>query len=123
MSTLRLFYYLFLLFNFLRLAVEATADSIFLIYYLEYLRELLLGSGDALGVTAFKLIYHASVDIYVLCGIFLCFVKKLEDEGMEVNYLTDEQQKAFVEKVQPMYDKYKAEWGEEIFDLAESYNK
>ena len=50
-------------------------------------------------------------------------VKKLEDEGMEVNYLTDEQQKAFVEKVQPMYDKYKAEWGEEIFDLAESYNK
>ena len=50
-------------------------------------------------------------------------VKKLEDEGMEVNYLTEDQQKAFVEKVQPMYDKYKAEWGEEIFDLAESYNK
>lgn len=50
-------------------------------------------------------------------------VEKLEAEGMEVNYLTDEQYQAFVDKVQPMYDKYKAEWGEEIFDLAQSFNK
>lgn len=50
-------------------------------------------------------------------------VQKLEAEGMEVNYLTDEQYQAFVEKVQPMYDQYKQEWGTEIFDLAESFNK
>ncbi|MBO7668931.1 MAG: TRAP transporter substrate-binding protein [Firmicutes bacterium] len=50
-------------------------------------------------------------------------VQKLEDEGMEVNYLTDEQYQLFVDKIQPMYDQYKAEWGTEIFDLAESFNK
>ncbi len=50
-------------------------------------------------------------------------VSKLEAEGMEVNYLTDEQYQAFVDKVQPMYDQYKAEWGEEIFELAESFNE
>ena len=50
-------------------------------------------------------------------------VSKLEAEGMEVNYLTDEQYQAFVDKVQPMYDQYKAEWGEEIFELAQSFNK
>lgn len=50
-------------------------------------------------------------------------VAKLEAEGMEVNYLTDEQYQAFVDKVQPMYDEYKAEWGTEIFDLATSFNQ
>lgn len=50
-------------------------------------------------------------------------VAKLEAEGMEVNYLTDEQYQLFVDKVQPMYDQYKAEWGTEIFDLATSFNK
>ena len=49
-------------------------------------------------------------------------VEKLEAEGMEVNYLTDEQYQQFVDKIQPMYDQYKAEWGTEIFDLAESFN-
>ena len=50
-------------------------------------------------------------------------VSKLEAEGMEVNYLTDEQYQAFVDKVQPMYDEYKGKWGTEIFDLAQSFNK
>lgn len=50
-------------------------------------------------------------------------VSKLEAEGMEVNYLTDEQYQAFVDKVQPMYDEYKAAWGTEIFDLATSFNQ
>lgn len=50
-------------------------------------------------------------------------VSKLEAEGMEVNYLTDEQYQTFVDKVQPMYDEYKAEWGTEIFDLATSFNQ
>lgn len=49
-------------------------------------------------------------------------ISKLEAEGMEVNYLTDEQYQAFVEKVQPMYEEYQAEWGTEIFELAQSFN-
>lgn len=50
-------------------------------------------------------------------------VSKLQSEGMEVNYLTDDQYQAFVDAVQPMYDNYKAQWGSEIFDLATSFNK
>ena len=50
-------------------------------------------------------------------------VEKLEAEGMEVNYLTDEEYQAFVDAVQPMYDEYRAQWGDEIFDLALSYNQ
>lgn len=50
-------------------------------------------------------------------------VAKLQEAGMEVNYLTDEQYQSFVDKVQPMYDEYKAAWGTEIFDLATSFNK
>lgn len=50
-------------------------------------------------------------------------VEKLQAEGMEVNYLTDEQYQAFVDKVQPMYDNYKSQWGAEIFDLATSFNQ
>lgn len=50
-------------------------------------------------------------------------VAKLQDAGMEVNYLTDEQYQTFIDKVQPMYDEYKNLWGSEIFDLATSFNK
>ena len=50
-------------------------------------------------------------------------VAKLQDAGMEINELTDEQYQAFVDAVQPMYDEYKQQWGTEIFDLATSYNK
>ena len=50
-------------------------------------------------------------------------VAKLQEAGMEVNELTDEQYQAFVDAVQPMYDEYKQQWGTEIFDLATSYNK
>ena len=50
-------------------------------------------------------------------------VAKLQDAGMEVNELTDEQYQAFVDAVKPMYDEYKQQWGTEIFDLATSYNK
>lgn len=49
-------------------------------------------------------------------------VEKLEGEGMEVNYLTDEQYQQFVDKVQPMYEKYQGDWGAEIFELATSFN-
>lgn len=47
----------------------------------------------------------------------------LEQEGMEVNYLTDEQYQAFVDAIQPMYEEYKSTWGTEIFDLADSFNQ
>ena len=50
-------------------------------------------------------------------------VDKLAGEGMEVNTLTDEEYQSFVEKVQPMYEKYQEMWGTEIFDLATSFNK
>lgn len=50
-------------------------------------------------------------------------VGKLQEAGMEVNQLTAEQYQSFVDKVQPMYDEYKAQWGAEIFDLATSFNK
>ena len=50
-------------------------------------------------------------------------VAKLQEAGMEVNELTDEQYQAFVDAVQPMYDEYKQQWGTEIFDLATSSNK
>ncbi len=49
-------------------------------------------------------------------------IQKLEDEGMEVNYLTEEQYQAFVEAIQPMYEEYMEVWGSEIFELAQSYN-
>ena len=49
-------------------------------------------------------------------------VEKLEGEGMEVNYLTDEEYQQFVDAVQPMYEKYQGQWGTEIFDLATSFN-
>ena len=50
-------------------------------------------------------------------------VATLEQEGMEVNYLTDEQYQAFVDAIQPMYEEYKSTWGTEIFDLADSFNQ
>ena len=50
-------------------------------------------------------------------------VATLEQEGMEVNYLSDEQYQAFVDAIQPMYDEYKSTWGTDIFELADSYNK
>jgi len=49
-------------------------------------------------------------------------VDTLAASGMEVNELTAEQYQAFVDAIQPMYDEYKAAWGNEIFDLASSFN-
>lgn len=50
-------------------------------------------------------------------------VGKLEEAGMEINELTDEEYAAFVEAVQPMYQEYQAKWGSEVFELAESFNQ
>lgn len=51
------------------------------------------------------------------------FVDKLEEDGMQVNTLTEEDKAAFKEALAPMYDKYKKEFGEEVFSMAEKYAK
>lgn len=51
------------------------------------------------------------------------YVKKLEEEHMEVNYLTEEQKEEFKTALAPMYEKYRGEFGDELFDIAEKYNK
>ena len=43
--------------------------------------------------------------------------KKLEDEGMQVNRLTDEQRTKFRQELEPMYEKYEEKFGEEILKL------
>ncbi|MGL4606661.1 MAG: TRAP transporter substrate-binding protein [Eubacteriaceae bacterium] len=50
-------------------------------------------------------------------------VEKLAKEGMQVNELTQEERASFRTALQPMYDKYKATFGEELFNMAEKYNK
>lgn len=49
------------------------------------------------------------------------YVKKLEEEGMRVNYLTDGQKELFRNALEPMYEKYKKEFGEDVFKMAEKY--
>jgi len=51
------------------------------------------------------------------------YVKKLEEEGMEVNYLSDDQKNEFKAALAPMYEKYRGEFGSELFDMADKYNK
>ncbi len=50
-------------------------------------------------------------------------IEKLETEGKLVtNILTDEQKKAFKDALAPMYEKYTAEFGEDMFTMCEQYN-
>lgn len=49
------------------------------------------------------------------------YVKKLEAEGMQVNSLTDEQKTKFRQELEPMYEKYREKFGEEIFETLEKY--
>ena len=48
---------------------------------------------------------------------------KLEEEGMQVNRLTEEDKAAFKEALAPMYEKYKGEFGEDVFTMAEKYEQ
>ncbi|MDO5715532.1 MAG: TRAP transporter substrate-binding protein [Tissierellia bacterium] len=51
-------------------------------------------------------------------------IKKLSDEGgLEVNILEEAQKKAFRDALQPMYDKYEEEFGKDLFEMCEEYNK
>lgn len=49
------------------------------------------------------------------------YVEKLEEEGMQVNRLTDEQKMKFRQELEPMYEKYREKFGEEIFETLEKY--
>lgn len=51
------------------------------------------------------------------------YLKQLEDAGMEVTKITDENRTKFKEAVEPMYDEYKEKLGNEIFDMAQEFNK
>ena len=51
------------------------------------------------------------------------FLKKLQEEGMKVNELTEEQRKEFKDATQSVYDKYVTEIGEDLVHMAEEANK
>lgn len=43
--------------------------------------------------------------------------------GLEVNEITDENKQKFRDALEPMYEKYRGEFGQDLFDMAEQYNK
>lgn len=49
------------------------------------------------------------------------YVQKLKEDGMEVNEVSAENMKKFADAVAPMYEKYKKEMGNEIFDAISKY--
>ncbi|MDO5688812.1 MAG: DctP family TRAP transporter solute-binding subunit [Tissierellia bacterium] len=49
------------------------------------------------------------------------YIEKLAEAGMEVNRLSEDEIKVFAEKLAPMYDKYRGEIGDELFDMLEPY--
>ena len=51
------------------------------------------------------------------------YIELLEEEGMQVNRLNDEQKAAFRQELEPMYEKYRAQYGEEVFEMAEKYEE
>ncbi|WP_138160594.1 TRAP transporter substrate-binding protein [Peptoniphilus catoniae] len=51
-------------------------------------------------------------------------IENLKTEGgLETNILSPEQKQAFRDAVQPMYDKYHKQFGEDLFNMCEEYNK
>lgn len=50
-------------------------------------------------------------------------VQDLEDAGLTVNEVSKENKEVFKDALKPMYEKYSKEFGQELFDLAEKYNK
>lgn len=45
------------------------------------------------------------------------------DGGVEVNEISDENKQKFRDALEPMYEKYLDEFGQDLFELAEKYNK
>jgi tripartite ATP-independent transporter DctP family solute receptor len=50
-------------------------------------------------------------------------IDKLKESGMAVNEITAENMQKFMDALVPMHDKYKAQFGQEWFDMIEKYNK
>lgn len=48
---------------------------------------------------------------------------KVVEEAMEINTLTKEQREHFIEASEPVYEQFKGDIGQELLDLARSYNK
>ncbi|WZL72523.1 DctP family TRAP transporter solute-binding subunit [Clostridiaceae bacterium 35-E11] len=51
------------------------------------------------------------------------YIEKLKEAGMEINTITPENHAKFVEALKPMYEKYKQEIGQDMFDLVAKYNE
>jgi len=52
------------------------------------------------------------------------YVELLASEGgMQVNEVTPENKQKFRDALQPMYEKYRSQFSQELFDMAEKYNK
>lgn len=50
------------------------------------------------------------------------YIDKLAEEGMEVNEISPENFELFVAKLEPMYEQYEGEFGQELFDLCRAHN-
>ncbi|MFC0524600.1 DctP family TRAP transporter solute-binding subunit [Pontibacillus salicampi] len=50
------------------------------------------------------------------------WLKSLQDEGMKVNELSDEQKQVFMEESQSVYDKFSDEIGQNLIDMAKDAN-
>ncbi len=51
------------------------------------------------------------------------YIKRLEEKGMTVNFITPENHAKFVEAVKPVYDKNLPKIGQDLFDIVAKYNK
>lgn len=51
------------------------------------------------------------------------YLTQLEEAGMEVTRISDDNRKKFKEAVEPMYEEYEEKFGSEIFDMAQEFNK
>lgn len=49
------------------------------------------------------------------------YLKKLQEEGMELTELTAEERRAFAEKVAPMYENWEADYGQDIVEAVEKH--
>ena len=52
------------------------------------------------------------------------YIELLGTEGkLKVNILTADEKEKFKKALQPMYDKYKKNFGDDLFNIADEYNK
>lgn len=51
------------------------------------------------------------------------FISMLEEKDMEVNTVTEENRQKFIDAVQPLYEEYAVTFGQDLFDIALSYNQ